>query len=316
MPWIIFALLILGMLGLDLFFVHPRGQEATFKSSLKMSVFYVVIGILFGAWVWFDRGSQGGKEYLTGFLVEKSLSFDNIFVIFLIFSHFAIPKAYQYRILFWGVLGAIVFRAILIAIGAKLLETSHYVIYFFAFFLLLMGAKMFWAEPNAGHVSENKLSSFLKRHLPYIQTVESDAFFVKQKYKNFSKPKWHMTPLFLALVMIEFADLSFAIDSVPAIFAITDDLYIVYTSNIFAILGLRALYFVIGPMVKKLSHMRYVLGTLLIFIGGKIIVPPLLGYPPMGASASLMITLAILLGGLAYSFFAARSSKRREEVRS
>lgn len=314
--WGIFAFLVVGLLVFDLQFMHPRGRVATFKSSLKTSIFYVSIGLLFGVWVWITKGGQSGKEYFTGFLVEKSLSFDNIFVIFLIFTHFGIPRQHQYRILFWGVLGAILLRALLIGLASFLLGMSAYVLYVFALFLIMMGAKMFWGKSESALIQESKFSIFLRKYFPYTKEINNGHFFVKQKDKKTNTLKWHMTPLFLALVVVEFIDLSFALDSVPAIFAITNDLYIVYTSNIFAILGLRALYFVIGPMVEKFSHMRYVLGVLLIFIGGKIIVPHLFEIPPMEASAALMVTLSILIGGGVYSFFAARSSKRRDAVRS
>jgi tellurite resistance protein TerC len=260
---------------------------------------------LFGVWVWSELGPELGMAYMTGFVVEKTLAMDNVFVIAMIFTYFAIPPQYQHRVLFWGILGVILLRAIMIGLGASLVSQFSWVLYIFAAFLIFTGIKMYLMADKTYDVGANPLVGWMKRRLNVTDTHHGERFFVRQPDKT-GKTALFVTPLFLALMMIEFADLIFAIDSVPAIFAITTDPYIVYTSNIFAILGLRALYFALAAMVDRFHYLKYALSALLIFIGSKIFVADLAGLDKFPHMLSLGITFLILAAGIAYSLWMTR----------
>ncbi len=309
LPWAIFIGLVLALLIFDLGVLHKENREIGVKESLYTSLGYIIAGILFGIWIWLDQGAQKGAEYLTGFAIEKSLALDNIFLISLIFTYFAIPRKYQYRILFWGIVGVIVLRAIMIGLGAALVSNFAWVLYLFAVFLILTGIKMFFIIDNLPDIKSNPLLRFIRSHFNVTNEIKGPEFFVKIKENENSKGTWYMTPLFLALILIEFMDLIFAVDSVPAIFAITTDTYIVYTSNIFAILGLRALYFALDALIVRFKYLKYALAILLIFIGSKIFIAELLDmakFPPMLA---LLITFSILAIGIIYSIYKTRKAK-------
>jgi len=223
---------------------------------------------LFGAWVWWYLGAMSGMDYLTGFMIEKSLSMDNVFVIALIFGFFAVPRAYQHRVLFWGIMGVIVLRAIMIGLGAALVSEFSWVLYLFGLFLLATGVKMLLISEKPIDLSNNVALKWMRSHLNLTNDFHGSRFGVKlPDPANGSKPAWFATPLFPALVLIEMADLVFAVDSVPAVFAITQDPFIVYTSNIFAILGLRALYFALAAIIHRFKYLKYGLALVLIFIG-------------------------------------------------
>jgi tellurite resistance protein TerC len=264
---------------------------------------YIGIGLAFGAWVWWYLGAESGMEYLTGFAVEKALAMDNVFVIAMIFAYFAVPARYQHRVLFWGILGVIVLRAIMIGLGATIVTEFSWVLYVFALFLIGTGVKMIWVGEQEYGVAGNPVLRFMRKQFNVTDEHHGPRFFVKQPHPKTGKPAWFMTPLLLALVLIEVADVVFAVDSVPAIFAITTDPFIVYTSNIFAILGLRALYFALAAMVHRFHYLKYALALVLIFIGAKIFIADLLGIDKFPPEIALVITLAILAGGVVYSLF-------------
>ncbi len=309
--WGIFITLVLGLLALDLGVLHKNSKEIGIKESLLMSGFYIAIGLAFGGWIWFQSGQQPAMEYVTGFVVEKSLAMDNIFIIAMIFSYFSIPRQYQHRVLLWGILGVIVLRGIMIAAGAAIVENFHWVLYLFAAFLVFTGVKMlFSADHEEQDIGKNPILKFLRSRLPVTEKLHEERFFVKQPDPKTGRLKTFVTPLFLALVMVEIADLIFAVDSIPAIFAITTDPFIVYTSNIFAILGLRALYFALAALIHRFAYLKYALAAVLVFVGSKIFLADMLGIAKIPPSISLGITVAILLTGIVGSLFATRNDKK------
>lgn len=262
------------------------------------------MALLFGSWVWWYFGAQSGTEYFTGFLIEKSLSMDNVFVIALIFSYLAIPRLYQHRVLFWGILGVIVLRALMIGLGATLVSQFSWILYLFGAFLVFTGIKMWILADHMPDIASNPLLKLLRRHLRVTPDVRGNAFFVTGPDPVTGKAVRFATPLFLALCMVEFIDLVFAVDSVPAIFAITDDPFIVYTSNIFAILGLRALYFALAAMVHRFKYLKYALAMVLVFIGTKIFLVGIIGKIP--AVISLSVTFGLIAGGVILSLWKTR----------
>lgn len=303
--WLVFAVLVIGLLILDLGVFHKDNREIGVKESLWMSAGYMLIAVLFGGWIWWKLGQESGINYLTGFFVEKSLALDNIFVISLIFSYFAIPRLYQHRVLFWGILGVIVLRGIMIGLGATLVSEFSWLLYVFGAFLIITSIKMLFASDHEQDMSQNKLIKFLQSKIRMTKELHQDKFFVRQTDPVTGKLALFATPLFLALVMVELADIIFAVDSVPAIFAITTDPYIVYTSNIFAILGLRALYFALAAMMHRFVYLKYALSAVLIFIGGKIFWNQMVG--KMDPLISLSVTVAILAAGIIFSLIKTRN---------
>jgi tellurite resistance protein TerC len=290
---VVFGASVSTLLALDLGVLQRDTRPMDVRRSLWLSAFYISCGLAFGGWVWAFKGADSGITYITGFLVEKSLSLDNVFVISLIFGALAIPPQYQRRVLFWGVLGAIVMRLAMIAVGAALVSRYAWVLPVFAVFLIFTGVKMLVTKGGHGDPAESATLAFLRRHLPVTPALQGERFFVR------GGTKLMVTPLFIALLMVEAADLVFAVDSVPAIFAITADPFIVATSNIFAILGLRALYFALAAMVERFAALKPALALVLVFIGAKIIWAAFFGHVP--ALLSLGVTLALLGGGIAAS---------------
>ena len=270
--------------------------------SLKLSLLYITIALAFGAWIWIAKGGEAGLQYYTGFFIEKALSIDNIFVISLIFATFAIPPRYQYRALLWGIVAVIVLRGIMIAGGAALVTEYGWLLYVFAAFLIFTGIKMLFAGEKPMDVAGNPVVRWLSRRIPITHELHGEKFFVRVPDTKTGKLALAATPLFLAFVVINLADLVFAVDSVPAIFAITTDTFIVYTSNIMAILGLRALYFALAAMVHRFHYLKYALALVLVFIGSKIFVADfVLGggkFPPL---VSLGVTVALIAGGVVWS---------------
>jgi len=302
--WLSFMAIVATLLAFDLGILHRKQREIEVGESLALSAGYIAIACAFGAWVWSQFGSTAGMDWYTGFFVEKSLSLDNVFVIALIFGYFAVPRQYQHRVLFWGILGVIVLRAIMIALGAALVTEFSWILYVFGAFLVLTGIKMLLASDTPKDLAANPLLKFLRRHLRVTPDLHGQRFFVRQPVKEGGKPALWATPLFLALILIEAADLVFAVDSVPAIFAITQDPFIVYTSNIFAILGLRALYFALAAMIHRFHYLKYALAAVLIFIGGKIFLVNIVGKIP--AVISLTVTISLILIGILASLFFTR----------
>lgn len=303
--WLVFVAIVIGLLVLDLGVLHRQEREIEMRESLLLYSGYFSVGVLFGVWIWVQLGAQSAMEFYTGFLVEQSLSMDNVFVMAMIFSYFAIPRRYQHRVLFWGILGVVVLRAIMIGVGAALVQNFAWVLYLFGAFLLFTGVKMALSkEDSQPDLANNSMLRFVRRHLRVTDELHGARFFVHKTPPGQSRALRHATPLFLALVLIELADLVFAVDSVPAIFAITQDPFIVYTSNIFAILGLRSLYFALAALMHRFVYLKYALAMVLVFIGCKIFYHGLIGKVP--ALLSLGVTLGLLVGGVVLSLLKTR----------
>jgi tellurite resistance protein TerC len=302
--WLVFAGVVVSLLTLDLGVLHKDDHEIGVRESLFLSGGYIGMAVLFGGWVWWYLGAQSGTEYFTGFLIEKSLSMDNVFVIALIFTYLSIPRQYQHRVLFWGILGVIILRALMIALGATLVSQFSWILYVFGAFLVFTGIKMWIVADHMPDIANNPLLKFLRKRMRVTPEVEGNAFFVHRPDPATGKVVRWATPLFLALVMVEFIDLVFAVDSVPAIFAITNDPFIVYTSNIFAILGLRALYFALAAMIHRFKYLKYALALVLVFIGTKIFLVGIIGKIP--PSISLSVTFGLIAGGVIVSLWKTR----------
>ncbi|WP_370877118.1 TerC family protein [Kaistia dalseonensis] len=303
--WAIFFVVIIALLAFDLGIANRGDHEIGIKRSLIFSAFYIGVALLFGAWIWFSQGPVSGMNYLTGFVVEKSLALDNIFVISLIFGTFAIPRAYQHRVLFWGIVGVVILRAIMIGLGAALISNFAWILYVFGAFLVFTGIKMLFAGDEPMNLEESKIIRFVRRIVPVTPALHGHKFFVRQPEPGTGAMKLVATPLFLALITIEIADIVFAVDSVPAVFAITTDPYIVYTSNIFAILGLRALYFALAAAVHRFHYLKYALALVLVAVGAKIFWAHLVG--PVPSAISLGLTMALLAGGVIVSLWKTRN---------
>ncbi|MBP6555767.1 MAG: TerC family protein [Novosphingobium sp.] len=305
--WLSFAGIVLALTAFDLGILHKEDREMGIGESLKLTAFYISIALAFGVWVWIEKGADLGMKYYTGFFIEKALSIDNVFVISMIFTFFAIPAKYQYRALLWGILAVIVLRGGMIAAGAALVEQAYWVLYIFAAFLIYTGVRMMWASDHAPDISKNPVVKWISSHMRVTKELHDERFFVKVPDEKTGKLVRAATPLFLALVVINLADLVFAVDSVPAIFAITTDTFIVYTSNIMAILGLRALYFALAAMIHRFQYLKYALAAVLVFIGSKIFVTDfVLGgdkFPPV---ASLAVTFGLIAAGVFYSLWKTR----------
>jgi tellurite resistance protein TerC len=302
--WFTFVGIVVALLAFDLGVLHKDDKEIGVRESLLLSSGYIGAALIFGAWVWWYLGAQSGMDYYTGFMIEKSLSMDNVFVIALIFSFFAIPRQYQHRVLFWGILGVIVLRAIMIALGATLVSQFSWVLYLFGAFLIFTGIKMWIIADHVPDIASNPLLKFMKRHMRVTDGLRGNAFWVREPDPSSGKVVRLATPLLLALVLVEFVDLIFAVDSVPAIFAITTDPFIVYTSNIFAILGLRALYFALAAMIHRFKYLKHALALVLVFIGSKIFLVGIIGkIPPV---ISLSVTFGLIAGGVLASLWKTR----------
>ncbi len=305
--WLAFIGLVAALTAFDLGILHKEDRAMGIGESLRLTAFYVAIALAFGAWVWFAKGADLGMKYYTGFFIEKALSIDNVFVISLIFTFFAIPVKYQYRALLWGIIAVIVLRGIMIAAGAALVDQAYWVLYIFAAFLVFTGIKMFFAGDHQPDLAKNPAVRWISSHMRVTKELHDQHFFVKVPDEKTGKLVTAATPLFLALVVINLADLVFAVDSVPAIFAITTDTFVVYTSNIMAILGLRALYFALAAMIHRFYYLKYALAAVLVFIGSKIFVADfILGgdkFPPV---ASLGVTFALIASGVFYSLWKTR----------
>jgi tellurite resistance protein TerC len=304
--WLGFLVLVAGLMTFDLGVLHRRDREIGAREGLLLSLFYIAVGLAFAVFVTVHSGSEAGLEYVTAFVVEKSLAVDNLFVIAAIFSFFAIPRAYQHRVLFWGILGVLVLRAIMIGLGARLISEFEWVLYGFAVLLIFTGIRMLFAGEAGRNIGDNRLIALLRRRLRVTDALHGHRFLVRRPHPASGRLVLFMTPMFLALVVIEFADIVFAVDSVPAVFAITTDPFIVYTSNVFAILGLRALYFALAAVMHRFAYLKMALAVLLIFVGGKIFAADLIGLEKFPAAWSLTITFVILASGILYSIWRTR----------
>ncbi|MGQ3046426.1 MAG: TerC family protein [Niveispirillum sp.] len=310
--WLVFISIVIALLVFDLGVLNKNDHEIGVRESLVLSALYIAIAAAFGGWVWWYLGPTPGMQYFTGFALEKALAMDNVFVISLIFGYFAIPRLYQHRVLFWGILGVIVLRGIMIGLGAALVTEFDWLLYIFGGFLILTGVKMLFMGDKEPSMDDNAMVRFLRRRMRVTDELHGNAFFVKKPDPKTGKVVRWATPLFLALLMVEFADIVFAVDSVPAIFAITTDPFIVYTSNIFAILGLRALYFALAAMVHRFHYLKYALAVVLVFIGGKIFWNQI--YGKLDPAISLSVTFGLLAVGVLYSLYKTRGQSVEKQA--
>jgi tellurite resistance protein TerC len=301
LPWALFLLFVGAMLALDLGAFHREAHVVSRKEALTWSGVWIGLAVVFNIGVYLFQGSEKGVEWTTGYLIEKSLAVDNVFIFLMIFSAFAVPPQYQHRVLFWGIIGALVMRAILIAFAGVLLGSLHWMIYVFGAFLILTGIRFLRKDHGTPSLEDNRLVAFAKRFYPVTESYEGQRFFVVRNGVRF------MTPLFLVLLLVESTDLVFAVDSIPAIYAITDDPFIVFTSNIMAILGLRALYFVLAGYLGGLRYLKPGLAAVLVFVGSKMMLVDVYKIP---ALASLAVVAAILGLAVGASILAQRREPR------
>jgi tellurite resistance protein TerC len=287
--WIFFNVFVLLMLALDLGVFHRKSHEVSVKEALTWTFVWIFLSLIFNVIIYFWKGQQQALEYFTGYLVEKALSVDNIFVFIMIFTYFQIPTKYQHKVLFWGIIGALIMRVIFIFAGVALLERFHFTIYIFGALLIFTGIKMFNHNSSKINPNKNPVLKFFKKFMPVTQTLHDDKFFTKIDGRRFA------TPLFLVLILIETTDLIFAVDSIPAILAITQDQFIVYTSNVFAILGLRSLYFALAGVIHRFWLLSYGLAVVLIFVGIKM---TLIDFYKIPIEWSLLFIAAIITASI------------------
>ncbi|MBI2247898.1 MAG: TerC family protein [Armatimonadetes bacterium] len=303
--WVVFNLFVLGMLALDLGVFHRRAHTVSLREAGVWTAIWIALALVFNVGVYMFRGPEPALEFLAAYLIEKSLSVDNIFVFLVIFTYFAVPAAYQHRVLFWGILGALITRAIFIATGLALLKYFHWVIYLFGAVLIYTAWKMLTQRETSVHPERNPVLKVLRRRVSITPGYEGDRFFVVREGRRLA------TPLLVVLAVIESTDLVFAVDSIPAVIAITRDPFIVYTSNVFAILGLRALYFVLAGVMDLFHYLRYGLGVILAFVGVKMIASDVYKMP---ITASLAVISAVLAISVAASVVRNRVLARRQVV--
>lgn len=287
--WIAFVAFIVAMLLADLFLLHRDAHKVTMREAAYTSAMWITLGLLFGGIVWWWQDGRAAGEYLAGYLIEKSLSVDNIFVFALIFTYFSVPAEYQHRLLFWGVMGALVFRAIFIAGGAALLENFHWTIYVFGGFLVFTGIRMAMHKHQEIHPERNPVLRFVRRMLPMTSDYQGQRFFVRHAGKIMA------TPLLAVLVVVETTDIIFAVDSIPAIFAVTRDTFLVFTSNAFAILGLRALYFLLAGMIERFMYLKLGLSVILVYVGIKMLISEVYKINPWASLGVIVVVLAVAI---------------------
>jgi tellurite resistance protein TerC len=298
--WLIFNLFVLAAIVLDLGVFHRRPHKMKTREAIIWTLIWVGLSLTFGLGVMHFSGSQRGLEFFTGYVIEKALSVDNLFLFLVIFRAFAVDEKIQHRILEWGILGALVMRGAMIAAGAELIERFGWVLYVFGAFLVFAGLHMLFAKKAEMHPEENRISRFARRHLRVTREYSGSKFFVRDGGKLFA------TPLFVVLLIVEITDITMAVDSIPAVFGITRDPFIVYTSNVFAILGLRAMYFLLAGVLGRLRYLTAGLSFVLTFIGAKMIVEP---WVHISVEISLGVVAAILLAALAASLLVGPKAK-------
>lgn len=292
--WILFNLFVIAMLALDIGVVHRKAHEIQIREALVWSGFWILLALLFNLGIYWRAGKIAALQFMTGYLLEKSLSVDNIFVFILIFAYFKIPSMYQHQVLFWGILGAIVMRALFIICGVAVIYRFHWVVYILGVILIYSGLRLFSGEEKEVRPESNLIVKWFHRIIPTTQEMKKEKFFIREKGKFLA------TPLFVTLFVIEVTDVVFAMDSIPAILAITHDPFIVYTSNIFAILGLRALYFAVAGIMKLFYYLHYGLGAILVFVGIKMLISHWYQIP---VGTALIVIFGILLVSILSSLF-------------
>ncbi|MFY9269614.1 MAG: TerC family protein [Candidatus Manganitrophaceae bacterium] len=299
-PWILFNLFVLAMLALDLGVFHRKAHVVQLREALTWSGVWIVLALLFNLIIYSWHGPEAALQFLAGYLIEKSLSVDNLFVFLLLFSYFSVPTLYQHKVLFWGILGALLMRAAFIAAGVTLIEKFHWTIYLFGAFLIITGIKMALQKDKEIHPEKNPLLRLFRKWVPVTDQYEESRFFVVKEGRRWA------TPLFVVLLMVETTDLIFAVDSIPAILAVTRDPFIVYSSNVFAILGLRSLYFALAGIMQLFHYLHYGLSAILIFVGGKMLVSGVYKVP---IGAALGVIAGILLLSVAASILLPKSAE-------
>jgi tellurite resistance protein TerC len=301
--WLIFIGVIVALLVLDLGVLNKKDHVIEASESLRLAGIYIFIACLFGCWLWWELGADDGMDYFTAYLIELSLSVDNLFVMSLIFTYYGVPREYQHRVLFWGIIGVIVMRGIMIGVGAALVHNFEWVLLIFAGFLIFTGGKMMLSKDDEEEgIEDSRFIKFIQKHLKVTKFLHGHNFFIREKSIDNPGGGLRATPLFLALVTVEIADLIFAVDSVPAVLAITTTTFVVYTSNIFAVVGLRAMYFAIAAIIHRFVYMQYSLAIILVFIGLKAFYSHFSG-EKVPAFLSLGITIALLAGGILLSMW-------------
>ena len=309
--WIAFNVFVLAMLAVDLFVFHKDAHEVRAREAATWSVVWIALAMLFGAGVYRFMGRDAGLEYFTGYLIEKALSVDNIFIFVLIFGFFRVPARYQHRVLFWGILGALVMRGAMIAAGAYLIHQFHWIIYVFGAFLVFTGIRMAMHSEDERDLESSVVIRIVRRLMPVTSDYHGQRFFIRDG----SGPASRLvaTPLFVVLVLVETTDLIFAVDSIPAIFAITEDPFIVYSSNVFAILGLRALYFLLAEVIVRFHYLKTGLSVVLVFVGVKMLAADVYKVP---TGWSLGIIALVLVAATAASWFWPRPAERGRDDRA
>ncbi len=306
--WLFFFGIVSALMIFDLGFMNRKDTVISSRTSLKYSAFYMALAGLFGIWLWNQTGHENGIDYFTAYMIELSLSLDNLFVMSVILTYFNVPRKYQHRVLFWGIVGVLVMRGAMIGAGVVIIDRFDWVLYLFAAFLLITGVKMLLIkDEDEKNIEDSFLIKFFMKHLRYTKEIDGHSFLTRLPDHKTGKMCFFVTPLFMALICIEFMDVIFALDSVPAVFAITNEPFVIYTSNIFAILGLRSMYFAVAAMIERFKYMKYALAIVLIFIGAKVFYAGFFGH--ISPAISLGITVSVLLGGILYSLAKTRESK-------
>ena len=307
--WLALNAYIVVLLVLDLFVFNRTSHKIEWKEAAWLSAFFVAASLAVNVAIWIGFGAEPALTFFTAYIVEKSLSVDNLFVIAVLFGYFGVPAQYQHRVLFWGIFGAIVMRAVMIFLGVALIDRFHWLLYVFGAFLVLTGAKMFWETEEPDDISQNKILAFLRRVMPVTRSYQGEHFFVRKMGRLWA------TPLFLVLVMIELTDVIFAVDSIPAILGITTDVFIAYSSNIMAVVGLRALYFLLAGIIERVRYLHFGLGFVLVFIGCKMLFEPFLDardlHIPTWVSLSV---IAVSIGGASVASWIASRREGRSDL--
>jgi tellurite resistance protein TerC len=303
MGWIVFAVVVGGVLTLDLGLFHRKAREVTIRQALAWSGFWVALALAFNAGIYVWRGPQAASQFLTGYLIEKSLSLDNIFVFYLVLSHFRVQREYHHKVLFWGIIGALTMRIVFILAGIALIDEFEWIVYPFGAFLVFSGTRMFRKKEIGVNPERNPVLRLSRRILPVTEDFQAGRFFVRRD------AGFLVTPLFIVLLVVETTDIVFAVDSIPAILAITADPFIVYTSNVFAILGLRALYFVLAGMIGRFEYLHYGLGAMLVFVGIKMTLSHIVPVP-----LSVTLSAIVLILGLSILVSLRKTKKNQRNV--
>jgi tellurite resistance protein TerC len=287
--WAGFLGIIFVLVFFDLVVLHRKKKPVSVSNSFYMCAFYFTLAMLFNYWIYQNLGAQSGNEFLVGYLIELSLSVDNLFIFLLVFGHFSVPREHQHRVLFWGILGAIIFRGLMIGFGTAAVKHFSDILYFFGAFLVFTGIKMLIAADSEPDISKNRLLGFMRRHFRVTKDYHGDHFIWRE-----NGVLW-LTPLFLVLALIEISDIIFAVDSIPAIFAITQDPFIIFTSNMFAILGLRSLYFAMAAFMHRFEYLKYGLSLILVFIGAKMLINHYFEAPIIPTEMALIVTATVIV---------------------